>query len=264
MTRRRKTGATMLALAMAALPLAANAACLNRTDMHAMQAASLQQRLMVAAFTCHDTAAYNRFVLSHRGELQQSDATLLAYFKKNGGEAGYHTYKTHLANASALDSSRSDGFCGDVGTLFRMTSGGGSLDDMLDRMPTASTGYSACYVADTQPVQGGSQKIVRTADATPPAPAPSVSQDTPRQDRMRDRHYARNRWDRYYGYDDRDPRGWNGPSAYRDDPRDGRDDRYADRGYGPRGWGSRDAYGDRDGDWRDGPDDDGPYDDGDW
>lgn len=259
--RRQKTGATLLALAMAGLPAVAGAACLDRTDMHAMQAASLQQRLMVAAFTCHDTAAYNRFVLSHRGELQQSDAALLAYFKKNSGEAAYHTYKTHLANAAALDSSRSDGFCGNTGALYQIVSHGGSLDNILDRLPTADTGYTACYVADAQPVSGESQKVVRTAQVTPPAP--SVSNDTAPRDRMRDRRYARNRWDRYgYTDRDRDPRGWDGAGSYRDDPRDEEDDRYADRGYGRYGWSAREAYDDR-GDWRDGPDDgDGPYDDG--
>jgi hypothetical protein len=225
--------------------------------MHVLQRASLQQRLMVAAFTCHDTAAYNRFVLGHRGELQQSDAALLAYFKKNGGTAAYHTYKTHLANASALESSRSDDFCGNADLLFQATSGTGSLDDILDRMPAADTGYAACYVADTKPVRGGSQKVARTADATLP-----VSSARPADARYAERRVARSRWDRDDDYgpgtDDSD-----GPPSYRDAPGNEPDQRYAERDDGPYSRDSRDGYTDGDtGDWRDGPAyDDGPYDD---
>lgn len=245
----QKTCAAIVALTMGAMPMSASARCLNRTDMHALQAASLQQRLMVAAFTCHDTAAYNRFVLSHRGELQKSDSSLLAFFKKNGGTAAYHTYKTHLANASALESSRSDNFCGDADSLFQTTSGRGSLDDILDRMPASDTGYAACYVADAKPVRGEGQKIARTADsATPASSAPS------REDRRYgERRIARSHWDRDDGSDSED---FDGP--YREPPRN----RYAERGDHPYGWDRRNAYDDRDeDDWRDGPAyDDGSYD----
>jgi hypothetical protein len=249
-----KTAAAALALVLAALPAVAGAACLERTDMHALQAASLQQRLMVAGFTCHDARAYNSFVLSHRGELQKSDASLLAFFKHgHGGEAAYHTYKTHLANASALQSSRDDGFCGDVGQLFDTASTGGSLDAVLDTMPTTDTGYTPCYMASVQPSR--SQRVVRTASVSPRVPETRNYRQEERRpvygqrdsyDRAddRDRNYAWNDRDDDDAYERRD-HGW-----YRD-PRD--DDRYDDRYDDRARW--RDRYDDRDGPY-DGPDDD--------
>jgi hypothetical protein len=244
-----KTCAAVAALTTAALPWAANAACLNRTDMHAMQAAALQQHLMVAAFTCHDTGAYNRFVLSHRSELQKSDAMLLAYFQDNGGTAAYHTYKTHLANAAALESSRSESFCSNADMLFHSVSSSGSLDEILDRRPVAETGYAACYVADADPVSGESQKVARAAD-----PAPTVASTAHANDSPAPRRVARSRWDRDDDY---------GPEAEDSDAPPparyaSRSHRYAQRS--DDRWDRR--YGDDRGDWGDRPAyDDRPYDD---
>src|SRR5579862_8593306 len=84
--------------------------CVSDADMAALKTAALQQELMVAAFSCHDVALYNRFVRSHQPELIDSDARLKAYFiQRDGGkrgEAAYHTYKTELANSSSLNSLR--------------------------------------------------------------------------------------------------------------------------------------------------------------
>jgi hypothetical protein len=76
----------------------------------ALKTAAVQQELMVAGFTCNAGPQYNRFVTAHRLELQQSDAALMAYFKKrdHGKEAGYDSYKTKAANLSA-NRSASDG-----------------------------------------------------------------------------------------------------------------------------------------------------------
>jgi hypothetical protein len=81
-------------------PLAAHA-CVGPREAAALKIATLQQRLMVAGLTCHAGEAYNRFVLTHRAELQRSDDDLKDYFIKNGGEAGYDSYKTKAANLAA-------------------------------------------------------------------------------------------------------------------------------------------------------------------
>jgi hypothetical protein len=124
-------------------------------------------------------------------------------------------------------------------------------------MPTASTGYAACYVADAKPVRGESQTVVRSADSATP-----VSSTSREDDRSAQRRVARSRWDRDddYGPDAEDS---DGPPSYRDAPPSERNPRYAGRADGP--WG-RDARNDDDdraeSDWRDGPAyDDGPYDD---
>ena len=78
---------------------------------------------MVAALQCHEAAAYNRFVIAYRRELQDSDAALKAFFVRRGGEhgeAGYDTFKTKAANLSALEQARDAGaFCADAHALFQ-------------------------------------------------------------------------------------------------------------------------------------------------
>ena len=74
----------------------------------ALKTAAVQQELMVAGFTCGAEPQYNRFVTEHRLQLRQSDANLMAYFKKrdHGREAGYDSYKTKAANLSANRSAK--------------------------------------------------------------------------------------------------------------------------------------------------------------
>ena len=76
----------------------------------ALKTAAVQQELMVAGLTCGAARQYNRFVVAHVLELRQSDANLMAYFKKrdHGREAGYDSYKTKAANLAA-NRSASDG-----------------------------------------------------------------------------------------------------------------------------------------------------------
>jgi hypothetical protein len=202
----------VLTLLVAGAPALAGAACIGGEDLHALQAAALQQRLMVAALSCRDTAAYNRFVLGHRGELQKSDAALMAYFKRlTGGVAAYHTYKTHLANQASLDSSRSDDFCGRADVLFARVGNGGSLNAILDRTPI-DTGYAACG--------GTTLRTAEQGDAPPVRRPRAVAANRDRSNAPPD--YSDDRY--------RDPRDA-GPGersyAWRDDPRDDEDD------YGP-------------------------------
>ena len=88
----------------------------------ALKTAALQQELMVAGFTCGAARQYNRFVIAHQMELQQSDANLMAFFKKRdqGSEAGYDSYKTKAANLSAYRSAK-DGmvYCRAIARDFR-------------------------------------------------------------------------------------------------------------------------------------------------
>jgi len=134
----------MLGGAMLASMVAANAyaSCITGTEAAALETSALQQELMVAAFTCRDTARYNQFVLAHRPELQRADATVKAFFIKRGkGEAGYHSFKTDLANSSAVWSARADSFCADADDKFSQARSGSSLGGIA----TASlSGYRMC------------------------------------------------------------------------------------------------------------------------
>jgi hypothetical protein len=101
-----------LALAASSSSVAASSSCIGGADATALEVASVQQQLMVAALTCGDASRYNNFVVLHRSELQSSDATLLAFFGGHGGSGGYNSFKTRLANVAALESARRPGhFC---------------------------------------------------------------------------------------------------------------------------------------------------------
>src|SRR6185295_4067922 len=98
---------------------ALGATCVDADDVAALRTAAIQQELMVAALTCHDINRYNHFVLSRRAELIDSDARLKAFFIHRSGEAGYHAYKTELANAASLRSiRRSEAFCSHADAVF--------------------------------------------------------------------------------------------------------------------------------------------------
>jgi hypothetical protein len=111
----------VLAAATAAfsmLATQASAGCTGAGDALALKTAAVQQELMVAALTCGDTDGYNRFVTSYQRDLQNSDATLLAYFQRTGSTADYHSYKTSLANDFSLISVRNNRFCDAANTAF--------------------------------------------------------------------------------------------------------------------------------------------------
>jgi hypothetical protein len=144
----RKACAISLSSLMFGTP--AFAACVNQQDMAALQTAGLQQRLMVAALTCNDVSSYNSFVLSHRRELQKSDATLLTFFRAHGGEAAYHTYKTHLANRSEITSLHDRRFCAHADSAFRLSEQTDSLTEVLDSQPSVDTGFDACYAREAR------------------------------------------------------------------------------------------------------------------
>jgi len=96
--------------------------CVGPQDELALKTSSMQQALMVAALSCNDIALYNRFVLSHQAELQRADAALLAFFEREnaeGGQDGYHAFKTKAANVSSLESARDrSGYCANAERLF--------------------------------------------------------------------------------------------------------------------------------------------------
>lgn len=94
------------------------AGCATASETAALKTSVMLQQMMVAAFQCRESAAYNRFISTHRAELQSSDATLKAFFVRRGSEAGYDTFKTKAANLSGLEQARdARGFCADTHAL---------------------------------------------------------------------------------------------------------------------------------------------------
>jgi len=82
--------------------------CAKADELSAIQAASIQQQLMVAALTCNEITNFNAFQTSFGPELRSSDAKLEHMFKRlfggGRGEEEYHAFKTRLANDSEIRS----------------------------------------------------------------------------------------------------------------------------------------------------------------
>jgi hypothetical protein len=100
-------------------PAFAAESCVAPGEAMALRTAALQQQLMVAAFMCRDSEAYNRFVQVHKQALRNSDTALKRYFARRGDVPGYDSYKTRAANMSALAQARNDqAFCAVADQLF--------------------------------------------------------------------------------------------------------------------------------------------------
>jgi hypothetical protein len=126
--------------------------CAGSDDVYALRAAAVQQRLMVAALTCHAVDNYNKFVIGYRKDLQASDAALERFFRRlNGatGTADYHSFKTRLANASSMQSIRETDYCANAEATFAeaLSARNKSLRIFLADKPTEDErGYGPCPV----------------------------------------------------------------------------------------------------------------------
>jgi hypothetical protein len=118
-------------------PLAAAPRCATPTDVAAFRSAAIQQQLMVAALTCHNIDEYNRFVTAYRPQLQRSDNDLKSYFRRQGSEAAYDTFKTKLANLSSLSNiADSQAYCATAAASFEAAfSGRQTLDQFVADQP---------------------------------------------------------------------------------------------------------------------------------
>ena len=160
----KTTSATiaLFALSVSLAGQAQAAGCASPAEAAALKTAVVQQELMVAALTCDQAGAYNSFVISHRSELQDSDAALKSYFHRASarGEDEYNAYKTALANGYSLVSLRGQGdFCREAQTAFEAAYDSRSLAEFISEAPpSAADKYPACESrnGDTELVTGGS------------------------------------------------------------------------------------------------------------
>src|SRR3954468_10180968 len=105
--KRIRTGVVGLALSSVVANATAAELCATAQDLTAMQVASVQQKLMVAALSCNDSALYNEFVVAYQPDLLASDLALQAFFLRLNAETGasdYDSFKTKLANNYSLRS----------------------------------------------------------------------------------------------------------------------------------------------------------------
>jgi hypothetical protein len=157
-----RLSASLLALvAMTGTSFAADL-CARPDEAMALKTAAVQQELMVAALTCGDADSYNRFVLSHRGALQDSDAALKSYFQRASerrGEDEYNSYKTALANGFSLASLRGQGdFCRTAEAVFEDSQDSRSLSAFVaEQRISGGDNYPAC---ETRSGGGGASELV--------------------------------------------------------------------------------------------------------
>jgi hypothetical protein len=99
------------------------AGCISTDETLAVETATLKQRLMIAGFICDAADPYNDFVVAYRADLQNSDRTLLNLFRRlqgQGGDRGYDSFKTRVANISMRHSARDPvGYCMSAHATFR-------------------------------------------------------------------------------------------------------------------------------------------------
>ena len=164
-TTLRLSASVLAMVAMTGTSFAAEL-CARPDEAMALKTAAVQQELMVAALTCGDAGAYNRFVLSHRGELQDSDAALKGYFQRASerrGEDEYNSYKTALANGFSLASLRGQSaFCRAAEAEFEDSTESRSLASFVaEQRVSGGDNYPACEARGggggaTELVSGGS------------------------------------------------------------------------------------------------------------
>lgn len=141
--------------------------CAKPDEVTAIQAAMIQQELMVAALTCNEIEHFNAFQVSYAGELRQSDARLERMFKRlyggPRGEARYHAFKTLLANHSSMRSIRDNvNYCRDARAAFDAA--------LVPAKPTLETFVAGVQVVEDPPV-GSCQIRVRVGlNAVQPIP----------------------------------------------------------------------------------------------
>ena len=130
-------------------PAFASDRCATHDEVATLKVAALQQQMMVAALTCHQTGAYNRFVRAYRSELQHSDHAMLSLFVRkdsSDGDADYNSFKTKLANVSMLkENEEGRSFCREAKANFSALAHQRSLADFASSRPVyVSLPFSDC------------------------------------------------------------------------------------------------------------------------
>ena len=157
-----KAGALSLAgILVAGNAFAASGKCAKANEVTAIQAAAVQQELMVAALTCDQVANFNAFQTGFGPELRSSDATLYKMFKRifgaRQGEGQFHAFKTRMANDSSIRSIHDNqGYCKEAASVFAAA--------LAPAKPTLAAFVSGVTVQEESPVNSCD---IRVASALP-------------------------------------------------------------------------------------------------
>ena len=156
--------------------------CASAPDLTALQVAAVQQELMVAAFVCgeSDTALYNRFVITYRRDLQESDFALQAFFARmSQSDGNYDTYKTKLANVYSSRSASNRGtYCRVARVAFHaaLNEGKKTLAQFVMAQPVS---FEANYNSCGDQIAGGTMVTRKPTAVAATGPAPYPLKATP-------------------------------------------------------------------------------------
>ena len=158
-------GAVLVVSATAGL---AGPKCARPDEVTAIQAAAVQQQLMVAGILCNDTANYNAFQTSFSREMITSDRRLLNMFHRlygwRKGEAEYNAFKTRLANASSERSNQDRaGYCREADSIFAAA--------LVPQRPTLAAFVSSVKIEDDSPVDSCQIHVAPGLDEAAAAPS---------------------------------------------------------------------------------------------
>jgi hypothetical protein len=171
-----RIGAVALAvLATGSAAMAGSSRCARPDELTAIQAATIQQELMVAALTCNEISRFNAFQTGYSKELRSSDGALQRMFQRlygpRQGESEYHSFKTRLANNSSIRSIHSNpDFCREASQVFAAALG-------QDR-PTLAGFVSGIEVFEESPISSCEIKVAmglagaKTVPSVVPKPNP--------------------------------------------------------------------------------------------
>lgn len=156
MGRKVATGLACAAALVVATGATGAPRCARPDEVTAIQAAMIQQELMVAALTCNEVPHFNEFQTSFGPELRESDAHLARMFRRlygaRRGEAEYHAFKTRLANHSSMRSIRNNvDYCHDASLVF-----GAAL---TSAKPTLRDFVSGVQVVEDSPVDSCAMRV---------------------------------------------------------------------------------------------------------
>ncbi len=186
----RAIGAGAIVLvAMAGAAHAAEIKCARPPEVSAIQAAAIQQDLMVAALTCNQVSDFNTFQTNYKDELRASDARLLGMFHRifgfRRGEAEYHAFKTRLANDSSMRSIHNNpDYCREASLVFAsaLAPEKPSLDDIASGVQvTEESPVDSCEIRVAGGLKGTAIPTIvpvpnpaRVAQLTPPSDPPAA------------------------------------------------------------------------------------------
>lgn len=160
-------GLAIMAMAMAGTAAMAGSKCALPVEVTAIQAAAVQQQLMVAALTCNEVTNFNAFQTSFSKELRTSDHRLQAMFRRlfgaGRGTDEYHAFKTRLANDSSIRSIHDNaGYCHEAQLVFAAA--------LSPDKPTLANFVSGVAVHEDNPVDSCEIRVATGLEGAKAAP----------------------------------------------------------------------------------------------